>query len=691
MRNLLLLLAFCGLVAGLQAQPIKLTLEKKREIAEERLAQGDTYNALEWYKKVYDEAAEPETAIMIADIDLMLRDYAAAENWYRKAMSGGDAMVTPETRYNFAMTLKHNGKYDEAREHFQKYITNATDATKKALAMTQVAGIELAESMEANDEIVVGILSGDVNTPFTEASPIYAANGDMYYAAIKSSEAIVPADRDKQDFFAKVYMASKSNDAWGNSQPLDMTVNRDGFHNGNVALSKDGNTLYFTRARLEGNKLAESAIYMSSKEGNAWAAPVRLAKVNGDYLAKQPTAGMMDGKEVLYFAANMPSGRGGFDIYYAMRNADGTYGSPKSVGDRINTPGDEVTPFYHHGTATLFFSSDGHPSIGGLDVFSSTYSSAGFSAPENMGLEINSRQDDIYFSADADKFQGFVVSNRPSGNSLKSATCCDDIYAVEFVQIPVDVEVLAVDSKTGEPITGATVMLKDASGATIATKTTTGNQPVTFELERELAYTVAGTYRDYKGDTKSFNTVDLKEPTTISQRLSLVKPVPPPPVEPDPPVEGEIVELSNIYFDFDQAVIRPEAEGDLTTVLNWMNKYPALEIELGAHTDCRGAATYNQQLSQRRATAAKQWLVTRGIADRRIKAVGYGEQRPHPDVECQNCNGCTDDEHELNRRVEIQVTQSAEGIKAIKRDESAPRRSTLGIDGKPVDGNQKKK
>jgi peptidoglycan-associated lipoprotein len=363
--------------------------------------------------------------------------------------------------------------------------------------------------------------------------------------------------------------------------------------------------------------------------------------------------------------ANIPGGSGGFDVYYAPKKRDGVFGLPVNVGAVINTPGEEASPFYQDGK--LYFSSNGHASLGGLDVFESQWNGAVWSAPVPLPAGINTSLDDQYYTRSADGFTGFLVSNRPGPNNLKSKTCCDDIYAWEIERIKV--ELLATtfrmrkkDEKANPPLEGCTVQVIDVTDKdplNIDTKTNAAANDFAFTLLPEKSYIVIAEREGYTPDTLKFNTAGVKKTVKVEKKLTLRTKKPPAPktriVKRDEPIR-----LNSIYYDFDKADILPASEKDLQFLVNLMNQYPDMKIELSSHTDAQGRDDYNERLSQRRADSARTWMIAKGIVADRIVAVGSGEKFILN--RCKNGVECPDEEHRFNRRTEFKITAGPTSI-----------------------------
>ncbi|MCB0663985.1 MAG: OmpA family protein, partial [Saprospiraceae bacterium] len=629
--------------------------------AEEAMANEDYYNALDWYEKAYDERSDRDLIPIIADLHFKLRDYQRAENFYKRVfrkVRGKDPEVAPEVRFNYGVILKTREKYDEAIEQFQSVLANSTDAKLKDLAELQITGAEMAKVLRPVPRLRVENAGNEVNTRFSEYSAYLTGEGDgeLYFASFNRDDVIVLDGKD-QDYHAKIYKSTKTKEEWGEPTPLGENVNRGGFHTANQTFSKDGRQMYFTRQQITGNEVTESKIYVSEVVGANFNPATEVVGVNGNWIAKHPSIGELFGKEVMFFVSDMAGGEGGFDIYYATYKGDGVYADPVNLGPKINTAADEVTPFYREGT--LYFSSNGHPGIGGFDIFSSFWNGTTWSEPKNMGKGYNTNVDDKYFMIDKEGYHGTLLSNREGTKSAHGKTCCDDIYEFTIEKIELDAVVGTFNAETGKPLLNSSVQLFELTDNQMTPVDEQSNETgnvFAFPLLQNKSY-VAIAIRDgfYPDTTEVFNTVGLKESKKMEFRLRL-RPVPPEPEFEDVIVTiNEPIRLNNIYYDFDDDKILPDAEKDLGDLKNLMEEYPAIKIELSSHTDARGNDDYNQDLSQRRANSAKAWLVANGIADERIVPKGYGETQILN--ECVNGVTCTDEEHRFNRRTEFKIIE----------------------------------
>lgn len=678
MKKQIASLLYLSLFAALaQAQPLnRSTPEANKKSAEEAEASNNPYAALEFYEKAFDDTKDRAIAAKIAMMNYELRDYEKAEKGFSRLVLRDRKGEFTALKYYYAMCLKHNGKYQEAIDAFTQFIAETQDQPMIAAAKREMAGCELGRKAKQPDNLLVSNLGKKANGPQTESSPSYSG-GDLYYATLQSKE-VITLDGKEGDWYAKIVTSSKSGAEYGEPAALGTQINREGWHQGNVSISPDGKTMYFTRVQLNNNVIGESKIYYALKGTDGWGAAKEVTGVNGEFIAKHPNEGELFGERVLFFVASLPGGKGGFDVYYAPKKTDGVFGLPVNLGEVINTAGDEASPFYRDGK--LYFSSNGRASIGGMDVYESQWNGSVWSEPKMMPLGVNSSVDDLYYTQTADGMSGFVVSNRPGPNNLKSKTCCDDIYAWEIERIKVELAAKTMrlkrkSEKENQPLPGCTLSVFDVTSKTPASvdeKTNADANDFDFTLLPDKSYMLVAVREGYQNDTVRFNTTGIKKTTKIDKKLTLrlVKKTNTGGVDSIVVSTNEPIRLNNIYYDFDDDKILADAEPDLTMIVGLMQQYPDMKIELSSHTDSQGKDTYNENLSQRRADSAKKWVVAKGIAPERIVPKGYGEQ-----VILNGCtNGvkCSDDEHRFNRRTEFKIIEGPTEI-TIKKIETRPR------------------
>ena len=340
---LLLFLLGCGTA---MAQPIrKSSYEQTLRAARAAYDSLNYVYALERYEEAYEDKEDRALIDTIAWLNFQIRDYRKAERWFARVLRRAEEGELNDFRYIYGQLLKMNEKYDEAIEEFQTFLNASSNDSLKALAQNEMAGAELAKELpQTMKGVTVENAGRDLNTKFSEYSPTLGANGtEVYFTTFDADDVIYVDEKNKDESYAQIYRAMKDDNGWEKPKALGGEINRPEFHNSNVALDKDGRTLYFTRAQLMGNVLSESKIYFSTGGSEGWKGAQEVQGVNGPYLAKHPAAGELFGKEVLFFVSDMPGGYGGFDLYYATKTGEGTFSDPVNLGDVINTAGDDET------------------------------------------------------------------------------------------------------------------------------------------------------------------------------------------------------------------------------------------------------------------------------------------------------------------------------------------------------------
>lgn len=644
------------------AQPVAVSsYETMIETAITSAENNDYQNAIDWFDKAYKESKDPNLQVAIADLYMLLRDYPKAERGYERVLKRDKVEEFTDVRLDYGRSLKFQGKYKVALDAFNEFISITDSDSLRAEAKLELKGILMLETCPENIEAVVSFGSENINSPSGESSPALYSDGTLYYSSFNAKTTTV-LDGQEGDYQAKLYTSARSPQGeYGKGEALDEAINRIDFNCGGVSFSADGKRMYFTRAKLLGNGIQNSEIYLSQRAGDKWSAPNPIEGINNQFRSRHPYEGELFGGKVLFFVSDMPGGLGGYDLYYSPITADG-YGIPVNLGPVVNTSKNEESPFYKDGT--LYFSSNGHPSMGGMDNYYSSWNGTKWEIPTNMGYNYNTSYDDGFLRFNTSGNAGFLVSNRTHKDKKKfksNETCCDDIYMIQIRDLVIDLQAL-VNSDKG-PLEGATIELFEGSAKVPSdSKTNFTSNNFSFLLDSDKSYRAYITREGYYPDSISFNTNGIFDDYTVKKTVVLK----PKPVEPTTETFSinEPIRLNNIYYDFDDDKILPDAEKDLGYLQELMDQYSDMVIELSSHTDSRGISTYNQKLSQRRAESAKKWLVNEGISADRIKAVGYGEA-----VLLNRCKDgvkCSEDEHQLNRRTEFKIIAGPQTIQVEK-------------------------
>jgi len=688
MKNYILFIFLLAISFSSFAQPMsKYEFEKNIAVGDERFEIGDYFNALELYKESYKEKKDLNLALRIAETYYMLKDYKHSMKYVKNILKKDKKGMFFHSKLLYAKCLKRLGEYQEAYNEFIDFAKKTDDPDSRTEAILEINGLELFDSMQENVEMEFKPLNKDVNKGFS----IYGlqrrnSNDEIYLGYFDTSSKIV-LDGKSNEVKSKKRKKKKSKkkgkkkkeesgdirgqisiskrDADGNySKPkaLDKRINRIESHSLYPAFSLDGETLYYTRISMKGTEVLESKLFLVKEEDGEWGAPYELENVNGDFISKMPSVGEMLGQEALFFVSDMEGTTGGLDIFYSLINNDGSLSEPVNLGKKINTVDDEITPFSVEGK--LYFSTNGRPGLGGFDIYVSTWNGKEWSEAENAGKGFNSSVDDLGLSISADGRSGFLLSNRMYNGKKRiiSKTCCNQAYRISARELVIKLIVNVFD-ENGK-LKNAKVQLVDLSKVdpeSPVTKSNFSGNDFNFLLDSDKPYKAVVTCDGYDPGEIKFNTAGIFDDFTVEKEITLKKA--------EPEVEiitiNQPIRLSNIYYDFNDYKILPDAEEDLDRLVDLMNEYPEMIIELSSHTDVRGGKKYNLKLSQRRAESAKQYLVENGITGMRIKPVGYGESMilNH----CKEGVKCTDDEHRFNRRTEFKILAGPKEI-IIKKE-----------------------
>lgn len=629
MKKTIILLAIAALGnLGVMAQ------NKDTKKADKQYSRFEFVDAAESYNDLIDSGkGDAYVYRQLADCYYNIFNTVEAERWYAKVLENeSDA----EAVYRYSQMLKANGKYDASNVQMEKFASlrpsdhRATSFKKNPNYLPKI--LEKGKKFNVQD--------AGLNTEGSEFGGTMH-DGKLYITSSRNSSRKTYGWNAQP--YLDIYSFTKSEDgSYVGEELLNSKINTK-FHEGMVSFSPDGNTMYFSRESffermyekdsLSNNRYSVLHLYKASKLGDDWDNVEGFAVNSKNYSVKNPSVST-DGK-TLYFASDMPGGFGQFDIYKAAINADGSLGEAENMGQKVNTEGQEMFP-YSSSNGTLYFSSNGHLGLGGLDVFFTKEIDGKLAPVRNIGIPVNSNADDFAFSIDEESKEGFVSSNRDGGQGS------DDIYAVKAIQPICDVMITAVvtDAKTGNPLSGAMVAMIDKDGNKINSKMSDSDGIVEFIVECEQDTVLEAGKTDYESKKEEVPGTEEEE---VNVSIAL---------DPIEVIIAEEILLDPIYFDFDKSNITAKAAFELDKLVQIMTKYPDMTILATSHTDSRGSDSYNMSLSDRRAKTTVQYVISKGIDKSRIVGEGRGETEPKAD-----CKGnCTEDDHQMNRRSQFLIT-----------------------------------
>ncbi|MDX1653406.1 MAG: OmpA family protein [Brumimicrobium sp.] len=557
----------------------------------------------------------------LADAYRLAKDYINAEEWYSIAVQNPKE-EHPYALYFYGYSLMKNGKYKEAKVQFEKMIEQLDEKNLYyQLSMEKIGDCDFAlEEQGEFTNATVSLLDSVINNGTTSFGMMFHRKGLLFASARKDTTA--PEEYEARGKYnSDIYLTDrKANGSFEVPQWFEGNVNSPSIEGG-ATLSPDGKAIYFTRVNPENH--LETGIYVTRFFNGRWTEPFRLGQdINKDGY-KSMTPSMADDGKTLYYSSDRPGGLGGMDLWVTTINEDGETTEPINLGELVNTKEDEITPFYHAPSKTLYFSSEGHIGFGGLDVFKTTINpvTEWWSAPANVGQPINSPRDDSYFIWGKDMQTGYLTSDRDNCGECDSLntlnTFCNSIYLVERPLIEITISGYVFDFDTNEPIADAAITFKDVRGEMediTLTSDESGYYERTLRVNQE--YFIKASKKKYFADATVKNTLGIVESTNLQHDFYLTK-IP----------TGEI-EIKGIEYDFNAATLREQSKKELDKLVDFLNLNANLKVQIRSHTDERGSDSYNMDLSRRRAQSVVDYLVDNGISRERLEPKGLGETEP---------------------------------------------------------------
>ncbi|MFP2996749.1 OmpA family protein [Spongiivirga sp. MCCC 1A20706] len=570
---------------------------------------------------------------------------AEANKWYEQLINLGSE-VEPEYLYRYAQTLKSIKKYDKANAYMEKFtLLNAND--KRAILFNEnpdyLNDIELQSGRYEVTPVAF-------NTPNADFSPTVVGDKLVFSSSLNKSLFTKFIHEWDEKPFIDLYEVSINGNTEEENTPkkLKGRINTS-FHESSTTFTADGNTVYFTRnskRKEQAGTLNRLKLYKAIKKKGRWVDVEALPFTDDNYTYAHPSLSK-DGTK-LYFASDMKGTKGYGDIFVVDVYEDGTFSKPKNLGDMINTEGRETFPYISMDNK-LYFASDGHLGLGGLDVFTVQLDadSNPITNVVNVGRPVNSPNDDFSFTINDETKKGYYSSNREGGKGG------DDIYSftetkplIEKIDLIVSGQVKAKESD--DTIKVATIQLLDEAG-TLIEEITTDDGTYSFTVDATKNHRIRATAADYLMNEVLVNKTNKAASTTVDMLLDADKAITD--VNDD---LSKILQLQVIYFEFDSAKIQEgSSKAQLDKVVEVMNLYPQITIEVRSHTDSRADDSYNMALSNRRAESTVKYLVSKGVDASRLSGKGYGESQLIN--QCANGVPCSKADHELNRRSEFVI------------------------------------
>ena len=606
-------------IAGLQAQ------NKDTKEADNLFDRLEYVDAAKAYTKLVEKnKADGYVYKQLADSYYNVFNSQQAVLWYAKAVeSAQDA----ETHFRYAQMLKAEGDTKAATQQMATFAKmQPNDARAKAFKNNPEYTNQLKSQAKQYD-----ILKSDVSSDKADFGAVLTQNNEVFFTSARNTSRRENGMNDQP--YLDIYKAIRNTDGTLSQATAVAELNTK-WHDGPAAITSDGTTIYygsesFNESAYQKNKekhlkLGQIYLYKATKtEAGTWGNSKALPINSKDYSVRNPSISK-DGK-TLYFSSDMPGGFGGEDIWKVSVDGD-TYGTPENAGDNINTEGNESFPSIQD-DGILFFSSNGRQGLGGYDVFKQNTITN--EKATNLGEPVNTQKDDFSFSYNLDKNVGYFSSNR-DGN--------DDIYQAIAV-CGVDATVVVKDAETGKLLAGASVSFVDQKGKNKGNQESNDMGETKFGVACNETANFNATKSGYQNGTATMAKSKNGAQSIVINLMPILPII----------TETEVI-LEPIYFEYNQSNITEQGAQELDKLVKVMNLYPTMVIDAKSHTDSRGSDSYNLKLSDRRAKATAQYIVSKGISKERITGTGMGETQPKV-----ACTECTEEEHAQNRRSEFLI------------------------------------
>jgi outer membrane protein OmpA-like peptidoglycan-associated protein/tetratricopeptide (TPR) repeat protein len=655
-----MLFRFKSFYLWLMACLLSLLLVSAQDPAKEADAHFHNNNfalALEAYKKVLEkQEASLKIVQRIADCYRFLNNSQEAEFWYAQTLTFPDH--APHNLKFFAEAARKNGHYPKARLLYLRYAQLVPDQAPLALQMAANCD-EVQQWIEQPAPYTLQPLAG-LSSQNLDFSPVFYQQGLVFTSdrPVAGGKEAVSGWTGKP--LAKLYYARADKGTFSPAEPLPAPLNSE-FENGSAVFNQNQDVVYFTRVNKVKASTGKQApelmswvkfapekdfinrleIYSSEKKGSTWSAPVPFPFNNiASYSLGHPA--LSRSGDTLYFASDMPGGRGDTDIYFSVKSPEGRWSKPVNAGGQINTAGKELFPVVA-ANGRFYFSSEGHSGMGGLDIYQAQGAGDRWQQVKNLRYPLNSSSDDFGILFDKSGQAGYLSTNR------NSADGSDDLYAFTYEAPSCQLTGWTLENlqtKPGlvqeAPVSNVQLHVSNNSDTTTLIFTSDKYGNFTFPVRSGVTYTIKGTKKGYLTTTTTVNrdcnaVVNLLKTGLKLHRDMLNKPI----------------ILDKIYYDVNSYKIRPDAALELNKLVQIIKDNPGIQVELSSHTDSRADQAYNKLLSQMRADAAVTYIISKGAPESSIIAKGYGETRLIN--KCTNGVSCPEKEHQLNRRTEFTI------------------------------------
>ena len=628
-------------------------------------------SSVDLYHQIVEKRGNNDTLrLKIAECYRKLNMQDSAASWYGQI--NDPAVMDPIHHLYYAQALQFNGDYEQAKEEYKTYDDLVTGDSRAPL---NIAAIDNRNDYYL-DSALYHVKELPTNSAEADFAPSYFKNGFVFASAREKPALIQKKFKWNQKPYLDLYYVEQADGDYLKPVGLSNKVNSK-FHEGPLTVYEDGRKMIFTRNNfLQGTGKSEEGIiklklYSAEITDEKWTNIQELPFNSDEYSVGHPTI-TSDGK-TLYFVSDQPGGYGGTDIW--VSHFDSAWSEPVNLGDDINSEGDEMFPFIHEDNL-LYFASNGYGGLGGLDIYKTWVGTNEDPGVINLGYPVNTTKDDFAMVLNPEGNIGFFSSNRDGG------TGDDDVYSLVLNRVIVDAYL--VDKMTGEPILGGTLFALDGTTDRPVPVLKEGNR-IQFDALPNRNYVIKGSKQGYQDKTVSLPVGKLTGENKINVSV---------PLEKISPVDllvlenisgkkqnfilgdsislfdgseedlqgslaakhipiGQVIRISNIYFDLDKSFIREDAKIQLDRLVAVLNKHPHMTLAMDSHADSRASDKYNDALSQRRVQSTTKYLLEAGIDQERLTQHYFGERNLVND--CGNDALCTEAQHQFNRRTEFAI------------------------------------
>ncbi|MFH6994802.1 OmpA family protein [Flavobacterium sp. FlaQc-48] len=602
-------------------------------------------DAIKTYERVAEKGYKSEDLFKkLGNAYYFNSNFDKAAKWYGELFAM-NTLLEAEYYYRYAQSLKSEGETAKANQMLDLFNERSKNDVRGKLYEKDRDYLEKIKANSGRYKIE----DAGINSKYSDYGT-FIHNNTVYFASARDTGNFSQRKHTwTGEHFTNLYEANLDQDFNLNAPKVFKSKINSKFHESTPVFTKDGKTVYFTRNNYNNGKKGKSdykitllKIYKATLENNEWTNITELPFNSDNYSTAHPA--LSPDEKTLYFASDMPGTYGQSDIYKVSINDD-KFGTPENLGPKINTEGKETFP-YVTSDNEIYFASDGHPGLGGLDIFVGKLGQDGVSNIQNVGADINSPQDDFAFIIDVSSRKGFFSSNKNGGKGS------DDIYKFQETKGILCVQELnglITNAATREILPNTKLSLYDSQHNLISTGSSDPKGNYTFAVDCGKNYIIRAEKEKYA--TREETVTVLKENGKtyfpIAMESSECQVV----IGDD---LGKCFGITNIYFDLDKSNIRTEAALDLEKILDVLNQYPSMKLDIRSHTDSRASYKYNETLSDKRAKSTIQWLIKNGVSSERLTGKGYGESQLIN--RCADGVKCSEEEHQMNRRSEFIIT-----------------------------------